>query len=176
MEMSQIEIKKILFATDLSESSRYAFAHAINMANHLGAGLTILHVMAETQSLDTSIGYFIGKEQWHKIKQQREQEAAETLIGKKRNDLAIKDALAKYCDGARECLLDRSFVTDEIIVGRGDPAKQILKYAEDKYCDLIVVGSHGQGSLTGAMMGSTAKRVLKKSKVPVLVVQQHEDK
>jgi len=116
MELPKIDIKKILFATDLSENSLYAFAHA------------------------------------------------------------IKDALAKYCDGARECLLDRSFVTDEIIVGRGDPAKQILKYAEDKYCDLIVVGSHGQGSLTGAMMGSTAKRVLKKSKVPVLVVQQHEDK
>jgi len=62
------------------------------------------------------------------------------------------------------------FATDEIIVERGDPAKQILTYSKEKNCDLIVVGSHGQGSLTGAMMGSTAKRVLKKSKVPVLVV------
>ncbi|MBW2634922.1 MAG: universal stress protein, partial [Deltaproteobacteria bacterium] len=46
MELPKIDIKKILFATDLSESSRYAFAHAINMADRLGAGLTILHVMA----------------------------------------------------------------------------------------------------------------------------------
>ncbi|MBW1890676.1 MAG: universal stress protein [Deltaproteobacteria bacterium] len=170
MELPKIDIKKILFATDLSESSRYAFAHAINMADRLGAGLTILHVMAEIQSLDTSISYHLGKEQWNKIKQQREQEAGETLIGKKRNDLAIKDALAKYCDGARECLLERSFVTDEIIVERGDPAKQILKHSKEKNCDLIVVGSHGQSSLAGSMMGSTAKRVLKKSEVPVFVV------
>jgi nucleotide-binding universal stress UspA family protein len=170
MELPQIEIKKILFATDLSESSRYAFAHAIYMANRFGAGLTILHVMTEIQSLDTSISYHIGKQQWEKIKQQRQQEAGETLIGKKRDDLAIRDALEKYCDGARECLLDRSVVTDEIIVERGDPVKHILKYTEDRNCDLIVVGNHGQGSLAGAMMGSTAKRVLKKSKVPVLVV------
>jgi len=169
MELPPIEIKKILFATDLLESSRYAFAHAIHMAQHFGAGLTILHVIAEIQSLDTSISYHIGKEQW-------EQEASETLIGKKRDDFAIRDALKKYCDGANECLLDRAFVTDEIIVKRGDPVKHILKYTEERNCDLIIVGSHGQGSLAGAMMGSTAKRVFKKSKVPVLVVRQHENK
>ncbi|MCP4626624.1 MAG: universal stress protein [bacterium] len=39
-----------------------------------------------------------------------------------------------------------------------------IVYTEERNCDLIVVGSQGQGSLAGAMMGSTAKRVLKKSK------------
>ncbi|HHE73789.1 MAG TPA: universal stress protein [Desulfobacteraceae bacterium] len=176
MELPQIEIKKILYATDLSESSRYTFAHAINMANRFGAGLIILHVMTEIQNLDTSISYHIGKAQWEKIKQQRQQDASETLIGKKRNDLAIRDALEKYCEGANECLLERSFVTDEIIVERGDPAKHILKYSKDRNCDLIVVGSHGQGSLAGAMIGSTAKLVLKKSTVPVLIVRAPDEK
>lgn len=159
-----------------NSKKRLLITSLLHLADRYGAGIIILHVMAEIQSLDTSISYHIGKEQCQKIKQQREQEAGETLIGKKRDDLAIKEALKKYCDGARECLLERSFVTDKIIVERGDPAKHILRYSEERNCDLIVVGSLGHGSLAGTMMGSTAKRVLKKSKVPVLVVRQHEDK
>ncbi|RLF56739.1 MAG: universal stress protein, partial [Thermoplasmata archaeon] len=41
------EIKKILYPTDLSKNARYAFSYAASMANHYGAGVTILHVLEE---------------------------------------------------------------------------------------------------------------------------------
>lgn len=169
MELPQIQVKKILFATDLSESARYAFAYAVSLANSYGAGLVILHVLAEMPSLDASIGYHIGESEWKKIKAARMQEASRKLIGKKRDDLAIRDALAKFCANAQECLENRD-VGDEAIVERGDPANQILRYAAAKSCDLIVMGRHGHSGIAEAVMGSTARRVLKKSNIPVLVV------
>jgi len=41
------QIKKILYATDLSENARYAFAYAASLANQYGAGVTILHVLED---------------------------------------------------------------------------------------------------------------------------------
>ena len=169
MELPQVQIKKILFATDLSESARYAFAYAVSLANRYGAGLVILHVLAEMPSLDASIGYHIGESEWKKIKAARMQEASQKLIGKKRDDLAIRDALAKFCANAQECLEKRD-VRDETIVERGDPANQILHCSAAKRCDLIVMGRHGHSGIAEAVMGSTARRVLKKSNIPVLVV------
>ena len=53
--------------------------------------------------------------------------------------------------------------------------QQILTTAEDSHCDLIVMGSHGYGALEDAMLGGTARRVLRRAKVPVLLVRLSED-
>ena len=47
MELPNIQIKKILYATDLSENAVHAFAYAVSLANLYGAGITILHVLAK---------------------------------------------------------------------------------------------------------------------------------
>ena len=38
MTLANIQIKKILYATDLSESARHAFSYAVSLANMYGAG------------------------------------------------------------------------------------------------------------------------------------------
>jgi nucleotide-binding universal stress UspA family protein len=65
--------------------------------------------------------------------------------------------------------------TDDVIVERGNPVEQILKQVEEKNCDLIVMGTHGYGTLEDAMIGSTARRVVRRSEKPVLVVQLPEE-
>jgi len=55
------------------------------------------------------------------------------------------------------------------VYAQGIPG-QILKVSEDRQCDLIVMGSHGHGALEDALIGSTASKVLRRSKKPVLVV------
>jgi nucleotide-binding universal stress UspA family protein len=170
MELPRVDIQKILFATDLSENARYAFAYAASLANLYGASLIILHVLTELPSLDASISYHIGKAEWEAIKQKRMQAAQEKLIGKKRSDLAIRDALNRFFEKAQARKEGNNMVRDETIVERGDPARQILKYAAERKCDLIVLGRHGHGSLADAVMGSTTKQVVKRSKIPVLVV------
>ena len=50
------------------------------------------------------------------------------------------------------------------------PEDDILKIAARKKCDLIVMGTHGQGGLRGVFVGSVTQKVLGKAKIPVMVV------
>jgi nucleotide-binding universal stress UspA family protein len=84
--------------------------------------------------------------------------------------------LHQFSEDVKEGREGEGFVTDDIIVVRGNPVAEILKYSQEKNCDLIVMGTHGQGTLADAMMGSTARRVLRRSPKPVLVVRLPEEK
>lgn len=52
----------------------------------------------------------------------------------------------------------------------GEPAEEILTYAEKHNIDLIVMGTHGSGDLIDFLVGDTAKKVMRKAKCPVLTV------
>ena len=176
MDLPEVKIKKILYATDLSENARLAFAYAVSLADLYGAGLTLLHVLPEIpELLDKNVIGYISAERWEEIKAQNVQEARETLIGKSRGRQAVKEVLHQFCKdtGADQKCAD--FVPDDIVVVRGNPVEQILKTAAAKSCDLIVMGSHGYGALEDAMLGGTARRVLRRANVPVLLVRLPEE-
>lgn len=176
MQIPKIEVKKILYATDLSENARYAFAYAVSLADLYNASITFIHVLPEVSSrLDQSVIGYISEERWEEIKSQNFEEAREAIIGKRRDHLAIRDALHQFSEDAKEGRDGEGFVTDDIIVVRGNPVEEILKYTEEKNCDLIVMGTHGHGTLADALMGSTARRVLRRSRKPVLVVRLPEE-
>ena len=171
MELPKVEIKKILYATDLSESARYAFAYAVSLADLYNAAITMIHVLPEIPGiLDKNVLGYISADRWEEIKSQHFEEAREALIGKRQDHLAIRDALHQFSENVKESHEGNGFVTDDIVVVRGNSVEQILAQAEEKNCDLIVMGTHGHGTLAGAMMGSTARRVLRRSAKPVLVV------
>ena len=176
MELPKVEIKKILYATDLSENARYAFAYAVSLADLYKAAITILHVLPEVPDIINKniIGY-ISAARWDEIKSQHYEEAKEALIGKRQDHLAIRDALHQFSENIKEGQEGAGFVTDDIVVVRGNPVEQILAQVEEKDCDLIVMGTHGHRSLADAMMGSTARRVLRRSVKPVLVVRLPEE-
>lgn len=176
MILPKVHIKKILYATDLSDSARHAFAYAISLANLYGAGITILHALVEVPEIvDRGVIGHIGAERWEAIKQQHYHEAKETLTGKKREHVPIKEVLEQFCEDARESHENQNFVTDEIVVTRGHPVTEILEQAEKRNCDLIVMGTHGHGLLEDALMGSTAQRIVRRSQKPVLVVRLPEE-
>ena len=177
MILPKVDVKKILYATDLSENARYAFAYAVSLANLYGAKIILMHVLPEVPDLlDKQVIGYIDADRWEKIKAQHFQEAKEALIGKRKDHLAVKDVLHQFSEKAKEGQEGEGFSTDEVIVERGNPVEQILKQAEEKNCDLIVMGTHGQGKLADVMMGSTARRVLRRSPKPVLVVRLPEEK
>ena len=176
MELPKVEIKKILYATDLSESARYAFAYAVSLADLYNAAITIVHVLPDVPDIvDKNIIGYISADRWEEIKSQHFEEAREALIGKKRDHLVIKDALHQFSENVKEGQEGAGFITDDIVVVRGNPVEEILAQTEEKGCDLIVMGTHGHGTLADAMMGSTARRVLRRSTKPVLVVRLPEE-
>ncbi len=170
MELPSVTIKKILYTTDLSWSARYAFSYALNLAGHYQASLVILHVMEEVPDLDRRITGYISEKDWAEIQARNEDEARQQLIGKRRDSGLIRDVLNKFYENARSETDTKTFGSDEIVLERGNAVQKILEAARDRECDLIVMGTHGQGTLTDAMLGSTAQRVLRRSPVPVLVV------
>jgi nucleotide-binding universal stress UspA family protein len=52
----------------------------------------------------------------------------------------------------------------------GNPAEGITSVAENRGCDLIVMGTRGLGPLRGLLLGSKAQRVISMARCPVLVV------
>jgi len=170
MILPKVEIKKILYATDLSESARHAFAYAVSLANAYGAAITILHVLFNVPNVDSIASFYIGLEEWQKIKQRTLDDARQALIGKKRENVAIQEILTRFSETASAQIESPATITDEIIIKKGNPEDHILQQAEERGCDVIVMGSHGHGAIAEAVIGSTARKVLRRSQKPVLVV------
>jgi len=53
---------------------------------------------------------------------------------------------------------------------RGTPAEEILDYAEDNDIDLIMMGTHGLTGVKRFLIGSVAEKVLRHSKIPVMII------
>lgn len=171
MILPTITIKNILYATDLSENARYAYAYAVDLANRYNAKITILHVVPEdSQKLDFTVVGYISKSQWEAIKERNLQDTRHSLIGKKRDNVLIREVLTQFQKDSHENSDREEKQYDEIIIEKGNAVTHILEQAEQRNCDLIVMGSHGQSTLADVMMGSITSRVLRRSRIPVLVV------
>ncbi len=52
----------------------------------------------------------------------------------------------------------------------GEPSKEIIKWVEEKGCDLVAMSTHGHQFLADVVLGSTSRRVRHTVKVPVLLL------
>ena len=66
-------------------------------------------------------------------------------------------------------------MTDDIIVARGNVVDEILAETQARGIDLIVMGYHNRGKPEETVMGSTTRRVLRRSRIPVLLVRLSEE-
>jgi nucleotide-binding universal stress UspA family protein len=167
----KINVKNILYATDLSENALYAFGYAVSLADAYGAKLTLLHVLSERPNLDARVIGYVTQSQWDAIKETHVDEARQALIGKQKGHGAVREVLDRFSKNAKT---ENGVEPDEIIVRRGNPVEEILAQAEENGSDLIVLGAHGNGTLADTMMGSTVRRVLRRSNVPVVTVRLPE--
>ena len=88
---------------------------------------------------------------------------------------AIKNFEAEIAKGAKKKLkefVDTHFKErpPKVKIVSGDPAEEILNYAESEKMDLIIIGTHGRKSIGQVVFGSIAERIVQKSPVPVLTV------
>lgn len=161
------QIKNILYATDLSENARYAYNYAASLGQQYGARITILHVIEKlTEQTFLQIHGYVGEAQWKKLQEEKQDE----LIAK------IKGRLSNFCDEISNEVDACTFQVDKIIVKEGIAAYDIIQQAELNDADIIVMGTRGFGMLKDALMGGTARRVVKRSTIPVMVVRLPEKK
>ncbi|PLY02681.1 MAG: universal stress protein [Desulfuromonas sp.] len=140
----------ILFATDFSECSEHAFAYALSMAKTFKAKLIVLHIINEPVDLR---GFYVPHISFDKLEEEIEQGAKKLMEQFERTFLADFEDYVSF-------------------VAPGIPDDEIIKRAETESADLIVLGTHGRTGLDHVLFGSTAEKVVRKSKVPVMTIRQ----
>jgi len=148
IELGFVSIRRILYATDISDSSVIGMQYAIELARGTGARLTVAHVVDQTNFIllsGTAAGYLeSSRKMWMESVKKK---LAELLTREKPPDMEI-----------------------EAVVLEGKPYEQILKFSQDRGMDIIVLNLQSKGMIERAFLGSTAERVVRLARVPVLSV------
>ncbi len=165
----RIGYQKILYTTDLSEAGRYAFPHAASLARIYGADLTVFHVL-ETKEFEKFLTSYINDDLWDEIKHRNLAEAREILINRKREDSAIKNSVEAFYQDAETEDASEPYITYDVVVDMGDPVEKIVEYAHENDFDLVIIGRHGHGLARSGLMGDTARSVMRRCTIPVMVV------
>ncbi len=147
------EIRKILYATDLSENSSYAFIYAIDMAKRHNAKIIILHVI---EPIPPYAETYIPLKDFIKHKQ-------ESLIE------TVKTRFQEFCKKAEPKLGPFLELIEKILVPIGHPPDVILNTAKEEECDMIVMCTHGKGFLANTFLGSVSDAVLHRTRKPVAI-------
>jgi len=130
----------VLVGIDGSPASELATAIAFDEASWRGVDLMALHAWS-----DVTMGE-LPELDWSAVEAASERSLAESLAGWQE----------RYPD-----------VTVHRLVVRDQPARQLAEKSET--AQLVVVGSHGRGGLTGMLLGSVSNAVLHSVRVPVIV-------
>ena len=137
-------MKKILLATDGSESATDALRAAVELAEESGASIDVLTVARTVHALKGAV---------HALPMEDVDEARR---------IAEEHALAVRGLG----------IDAHAHVAHDEPAHAICEVARELDADLIVVGSRGLGPVRGALLGSVSRAVLSHAGRPVLVVKR----
>jgi nucleotide-binding universal stress UspA family protein len=154
------QVKKILYTTDLSQNAPRVFQYAIFLGNQFNAHITSLHVIEELSSeAKLAFSTYFGKDIRRELLIKREQGVMEEMKGR----------LKRLCEAPMEGgeILDLDRLTMKI--AKGYPEEQILKISTEINADLIVMGAHEKG-VSHTFLGTVAKRVLRRSRIPVIIV------
>lgn len=170
------KLKTILFASDLSQNAKHVFDYAVNLAAQYNARILILHVMESLPpGAETRLAAEIGEQLYADIKSNREDSARDILIDKKNQAVAARDFLARMSEMDPSGPKTPQSYVEDIIIVEGDVAETLVGVCTRKDCDVMVLGGKRSGFLEGAFSGSVLRRVLRRSKKPVLVVPLPEE-
>jgi len=155
------EVRKLLYCSDLSENSNVALRHAAYLAKLTGADMHVLHVVEElsTDAKLTIQGFILDAG--------TRQAALEERVGHIRAEV-MKQQETFWAEQSPEDRKIRDQVKSVEVI-ESYPAEQILRTSVKLGCDLIVMGAHEKG-LSHTFLGGVAKSVLRRSRVPTLIV------
>jgi nucleotide-binding universal stress UspA family protein len=151
-----MEIKKILWPTDLSDNAANALPYVTSLSGKYQAEVHLIFVVEDVHQFD----HFYGDARPSFLK-----EFQERIIRKG------EEYLDRIC---KSSLAGCPLYQKRIVVG--DPASEILKYIHERKMDMVIMATHGHGEQahTGEMrhfpFGSVSEKVMRNSSVPVLVI------
>jgi nucleotide-binding universal stress UspA family protein len=146
---------------DLSDNSAYVMRYAVNLAKKHDAGITILYVLeplSPTVKAITQAYLFAG--QVNKISEEKIAYAKDQ----------IQQRLKTFCEKELKDDPESADTVKSIELCEGFPAEMILRKADELNCNAIIMGTHGKGFIRNTFLGSTSKRVLRRTRKPVFII------
>lgn len=140
-----VPLKSVLVAYDFAPTSLKPLLHAIAIARHYQAKFYFVHIVSH-------VGYTIAGAEALDMAVQRTQRDAQKL----EQELIATGALAGL-----QC---------EFIIGQGNVPEQLERVIRQKEVDLVVVGTHGRGTLGKLLLGSTAEQIFRHADCFVVTV------
>ena len=143
--------KNILIPTDGSPLSQKAVVQGVALAKSVGAKVTAFFAAPPATPIvyrdHLPVGYATPGE----------------------HEEMIRKTAAKYLGFVERAAKKAGISCESVHVTSDYPEQDILKLAQKKKCDLIVMATHGQGGLRGMLIGSVTQKVLNQAKIPVMV-------
>jgi nucleotide-binding universal stress UspA family protein len=143
--------KNILIPTDGTELSQQAVRMGVELAKLHQARITGIHVIPDYHLLIAYEGAF------DPVTEERIEEEAKTRA-------------EMYLEFVRKTAEQAGIACDTVCETGDHPHDAILKTANARKCDLIVMTSHGRKGLAAMLLGSETRKVLTHGRIPVLVV------
>jgi nucleotide-binding universal stress UspA family protein len=151
------QIRKILYATDLTKNSAYAFLYATDLAQRHDAKIAIIHAI---EPLPPIVRFYGSLDEESKYYEHEKNIDAQL----------ITDRIRGFCQKVDKQIRGCVELVSNILVRVGHPVEEILNASEEEGCDVIVLGSHGKGFLKQTFLGSVSRSVLDRSRKPVFII------
>ncbi|NNC88543.1 MAG: universal stress protein [Akkermansiaceae bacterium] len=144
-------MKTIVAALDFSDASSPVLETAAEIAKAFGATLKLVHIV---EPEPTYSAYGFTPEEFPAIHtfQKEARSRAEQALEKQKNKVPAGVASV------------------ETHLLEGNPLHALLEYSDEQKADLIVLGSHGHGVMAAVLLGSVAEGMIRKAKIPALIV------
>jgi nucleotide-binding universal stress UspA family protein len=141
--------KHILLPTDGSDLSVAATKQGVRFARAIGAKVTGLSVMPFQHTLLYEM----------EIPTKAQEQDAKRC----------KELSSRYLAAIEKTAEEAGVACDAVYERNDFPYEVIIRVAEQRGCDLIMMASHGRRGVQALLLGSETQKVLTHSKVPVLV-------
>jgi nucleotide-binding universal stress UspA family protein len=142
-------MKKILIATDGSESSAEAVNFGVELAVEHEATVIFVHVAPALDIVAEAAYGMVG------------------VVPRVPHQLTALDRVPLQ-EGERIAAREGVQASSKLLVG--DAVDEIVAYADSQGVDMIVIGSRGHGAFASALLGSVSRGVLSESKRPVAII------
>jgi universal stress protein A len=151
-EASVKRFTRILTATDFSDHGNAAVEAAFALCHDAATTVFITHIVDAPPTPNPLYAHYYPSKLWDRDALIQAEAEARKELGK-----LIPEQVAN------------SGIAVELVLGHGQPVPEILRIAEEKQADIIVIGTHGRTGLTSLILGSVVDKVLHVATVPVLV-------
>ena len=162
-------LRKVVLPLDGSDLSRQVLPHVRQLFAPDGTMLVLLHAVRPREGVMGSALWWAAADLPQPV---YVADAATLVEAHAEIDPAWSDLYTVLRDrfGDDVAALSEAGYSVALAVRFGDPAAEIVAFAEENGADIIVMATHGRGGVRRLLLGSVAEEVLRHTPVPLLLV------